>query len=227
MYIPPSFVTWNQSLLFVHVPKTGGSSVERALADSMGVHWLATRVLSCGQMGDPREWGKRVHLPDGEGLRLLHECHGVKDVVSFATVRHPYAVARSAFNWLNSRRNQKPVTCRQFREKRYFRDDDRDGKERHVFTYPSHAFLGPCTLLFDYNSSCIWRFLAIARPGVRQMRINSGVGNETFPCSDWHSDPTDAHLYEHVRRRRVVIPQCSSLPGHIRRALIMSPECRV
>ena len=78
--------------LFVHIPKTGGQSVEGVFLQDMKLGWKDRGTLCMGQNDDPAFGPEKLaHLFGSEYVGRGHITQGLFDrYLKFAIVRHPY-----------------------------------------------------------------------------------------------------------------------------------------
>ncbi len=228
MLIPPHLNVWNVSLLFVHVPKTGGTAIESALASLEGrpagtASALWRRLHRC-RPGDGRDWGANVHMPEAEALETARTCHHAPlPILSFAVVRNVTEVAQSAWAWLRQARYVPAPTCSAFAANAY-----RDPKgSPHPFAHPQHGFLGPCTLVFSYRRDLVWPFLHLIIPRLRAWSASRAI-NAAPPSQQTHAQapscaripsPTDEALVDAADATGVLIPPCAPLTTAQRTAM--------
>jgi hypothetical protein len=229
MLIPPHYTAWNVTLLFVHIPKTGGTAIESALGaidrQAPGrASALWHRVTRC-RPSDGRNWGSDVHTPDAEALEAARMCNRAPPpILSFAVVRNVTEVARSAWEWLRQAKNMHvPPSCLAFAANTY-----RDPKgSLHSFAYPQHTFLGPCTIVFSYRHGLVWPFLRLLVPRMRAWSavkmINAAPPQGVVrapPCKRVPS-PTDEALVAAVDATGVLLPPCAPLTPAQRASILV------
>lgn len=87
--------------LFVHIPKTGGQSVETVFLNDLGLKWDERAVLGLRRNDDPGAGPERLaHLYGDEYVRLGHVTGEQFDSYTrFAIIRHPYDRMISEYRW--------------------------------------------------------------------------------------------------------------------------------
>ena len=160
-----------RGLLFVHVPKTGGTAVSQALVASRGG---PARIVP-----DPRVCGCRLrtwpwmpnleHLTEFYALQVIRHCvpKAPRRIVSFAVVRDPHAVRVSAWHYLRASPDWRyaPSFNEYIESGDYERLPQDQGVYGSTFARPQSSFVGPCTLLFQYEQlPLLWEFLRAEYP---------------------------------------------------------------
>jgi len=160
-----------RGLLFVHVPKTGGTAVTQALVASRGGNERIAadpRVCDCRLRTWP--WMPNLeHLTEFYALQLIRHCvhQAPRRIVSFAVVRDPLAVRVSAWHYLRTHKDWRYAPS--FNEYIESGDFERlppgdQGMYGSTFARPQSSFVGPCTLLFQYERlPLLWDFLRAER----------------------------------------------------------------
>ena len=160
-----------RGLLFVHVPKTGGTAVTQALVASRGGNeGIAAdpRVCDCRLRTWP--WMPNLeHLTEFYALQLIRHCvpKAPRRIVSFAVVRDPHAVRVSAWNYLRASPDWRyaPSFNEYIESGDYERLPQDQGVYGSTFARPQSSFVGPCTLLFQYERlPLLWDFLRAEYP---------------------------------------------------------------
>ena len=142
-----------RGLLFVHVPKTGGTAVTQALVTRRGGNeGIAAdpHVCSCRLRTWP--WMPNLeHLTEFYALQLIRHCvhQAPRRIVSFAVVRDPHAVRVSAWHYLRASPDWRyaPSFNEYIESGDYERLPQDQGVYGSTFARPQSSFVGPCTLL--------------------------------------------------------------------------------
>jgi len=121
--------------VFVHIPKTGGQSVESVFLEDAGVRWAERGTLVLGRNKDPVRGPTRLaHLFAAEYVALGHIAAADFDAYTrFAIVRHPYDRALSEYRYRAAswrKRNEVAMTFDDFI--RWYPEDERLDVARHL-----------------------------------------------------------------------------------------------
>lgn len=86
-------ISHEHKVIFVHVPKTGGQSIEQMFLDDLKLDWNARGTLLLRPNNDPEKGPPRLaHLYADEYVKLGHVSQEQFDsYLKFAIVRDPYA----------------------------------------------------------------------------------------------------------------------------------------
>ena len=159
-----------RGLLFVHVPKTGGTAVTQALVASRGGNeGIAPDPRVCGCRLRTWPWMPNLeHLTEFYALQLIRHCvhQAPRRIVSFAVVRDPHAVRVSAWHYLRASPDWRyaPSFNEYIESGDYERLPQDQGVYGSTFARPQSSFVGPCTLLFQYERlPLLWDFLRAER----------------------------------------------------------------
>ena len=164
-----------RGLLFVHVPKTGGTAVTQALVASRGgPENIAADVRVCGCRLRTWPWmPNHEHLTEFYALQVIRHCvtKAPRRIVSFAVVRDPHAVRVSAWHYLRASPDWRyaPSFNEYIESGDYERLPQDQGVYGSTFARPQSSFVGPCTLLFQYERRrCSGTFCAPSTPTSRR-----------------------------------------------------------
>ena len=85
-------ISRQHEVVFVHIPKTGGQSIEGVFLKALGIAWKDRDQLAMGPNDDPaRGPSKLAHLYAREYVEMGHISAGdYQRFTSFAVVRHPF-----------------------------------------------------------------------------------------------------------------------------------------
>ena len=178
-----------RGLLFVHVPKTGGTAVSQALVASRGGN---ERIAADPHVCDCRlrtwPWMPNLeHLTEFYALQLIRHCvhQAPRRIVSFAVVRDPLAVRVSAWHYLRTHKDWRYAPS--FNEYIESGDFERlppgdQGMYGSTFARPQSSFVGPCTLLFQYERlPLLWEFLRAEYPNLAPPPVVNGAKKHSEP----------------------------------------------
>jgi hypothetical protein len=129
-------ISEKHNAVFIHIPKTGGQSIETAFLASLGLEWdnrssLLLRFNPDRKMGPER----LAHLFGYEYEKLGYAQKSLGEYFTFSFVRNPYDRAVSEFNYQAS---DKDITIRD-----YFSRTDTDtynDKWRHICPQTNYLF---------------------------------------------------------------------------------------
>ena len=158
-----------RGLLFVHVPKTGGTAVSQALVASRGGPGVPDTSGVCGCRLRTWPWmPNHEHLTEFYALQVIRHCvpKAPRRIVSFAVVRDPHAVRVSAWHYLRASPDWRyaPSFNEYIESGDYERLPQDQGVYGSTFARPQSSFVGPCTLLFQYERlPLLWDFLRAER----------------------------------------------------------------
>ena len=178
-----------RSLLFIHIPKTGGVSIQDAMAAYMtnetmyhgaAVHLAGhlSVVPNCRLSHLPfmaNSW----HLTDSMARAVLRECHNItKPIDSFAIIREPVARQLSAYKWLADGGYKKSFD--EYISSRDFLRVPRDnGNFVSTFAMPQHMYTTAMTKMFTLEGEMWLPFLQSRYPGIRIPHYNRGMVQST------------------------------------------------
>ena len=191
---PKALFDRQRRLLFVHVPKSGGTSVLRAVflslvkapnstKDALTPIVRADEALSkCTLATWPRQ-ENYAHATEAYSLAAIRECLRDADpVVTFALVRNPMELRLSAWSWLIAG-NQVRSSALSLNYTRNFSSYLLSGDYQRLpanhgpwvspFGYTQRSFLGPCTVLFAKERfEALWSWLQGFYPALKPVHYN-------------------------------------------------------
>ena len=122
--------------VFVHIPKTGGQSIETMFLKSLGLKWEDRAPLLLRFNPDRNLGPERLaHLFGHEYEKLGYAQRKLETYFSFAFVRNPYDRAVSEFNFRKQSKNQ---TVRDFFSK--IKTDTYTDSWRHICPQTNYVF---------------------------------------------------------------------------------------
>ena len=162
-----------KGLLFIHVPKAGGTSIELALKHVGALSTNYTIGLECKRpmLTMAAENLNAAHVVESMAFAAIHDCHGyTRPVRSFAVLREPASRLYSSYRWLRQRAEVIPR----------FSNFSTWVKHPfpHLFKIRQTDFLGPCTRLFALESGEVWDFLKTEYPAIQPIQVQSRAGIE-------------------------------------------------
>jgi hypothetical protein len=159
---------WRSDVFVVHIPRTGGSSLETALLNTLRPANRAKHRLDKADLRQamPQDCQKKnrtdpydrdpgycntFHMSDGYARKIISDCYNrtgaTRDFESVAILRDPLSTARSAWAYLREKRGYRR-TFEDFITSRDFLRVD----VSEIFAWPQHAFLvAGVTMLFAYS----------------------------------------------------------------------------
>ena len=187
--VAPLAIVWDAKtkLLFVHVPKAAGSSVEMAMDKYMLIrdgkdYHTRTReerkVLcsACEKYGSATPqcskalgmtkviysvYPQSEHNTEYVAQNTLRRCRNyTSGVRSFALVRNPLERLISGYNWaVNTVGETNHGTFMDYMSRKHF----------HLFKRPQVEYVSPCTTIFAYEDlDAVWDFMQDVYPGMKR-----------------------------------------------------------
>ena len=110
-------IDWKKNFLFLHIPKTGGSSILKYLEVPYGPEYMYSSSMQCDETtGEPQRevwlqhftleevvWGSQFHIrinsPDGGPYSLEEQGNIIRNMFKFCFVRNPWDRAVSDYLW--------------------------------------------------------------------------------------------------------------------------------
>ena len=160
-----------KGLLFIHVPKAGGTSIELALKHVGALSTNYTIGLECKRpmLTMAAENLNAAHIVESMAVAAIRDCHGyTRPLRTFAVLREPAARLFSSYRWLRQRREERP---RGGNFSSWLRNTD----DPHLFKMRQTDFLGPCTMLFALESGEVWDFLKAEYPAIQPIQVQSNA----------------------------------------------------
>lgn len=135
-------ISHHHKAIFVHIPKTGGQSIEWAFLDDLGLGWKDRDQIGLRRNPDRRSGPRQLaHLYASEYVALGHVTPDAwRDYTCFAVVRHPYDRIVSEFRYrlTTANRRGEPLPDDPFGAFDVFirqnLDEDRSDQSRHLQT---------------------------------------------------------------------------------------------
>lgn len=188
-------ICWEYNCLFVHVPKTGGQSIEQFFMDRLGLDWDADRERLLLQANDDPARGteKLAHLSAGEYVACGHLSQPEYDsLYTFSFVRNPWQRIVSEYLYRN------------YFQHRSFADfvlnklprPGRDDKYRHVMPQYDMLHDRDGRLLVDF----VGRFENL-QGDFDNVCARLGIAESTLP----HRNPSDKASRNLRRRIRNIV----------------------
>jgi hypothetical protein len=144
-------ISHEHKVIFVHVPKTGGQSVEQMFLDELGLNWEDRAPLLLRPNADPTIGPQRLaHLYADEYVRLGHiSQENFDSYFKFAVVRNPYdrLVSEYLYRYQNKPFWRTPSPSR-FLKQRF--DTDFSDRARHLVPQVRYVTDGQGNMLVDH-----------------------------------------------------------------------------
>ena len=177
--------------VFVHVPKTGGQSIELAFMRDRGLNWKGRTPFLIRPNRDPRIGPERLaHLFGREYLELGHLTQSDFDTYyKFAFVREPVERLKSSYRF-NAPKLDKRLTLRGYLEFGRARPEMQD-LHRHTASQCAFLLSEAGELLVDE----VFRFEDFAR-GARRALARSGVASAPIPHKNAPNTPHDDEMMQ-------------------------------
>ena len=157
-----------RGLLFIHVPKAGGTSIELALKKVHAISDNYTIGLECKRplRTMAAENFNAAHVVEHMAVAAIRDCHGyTRPIRSFAVLREPAARLYSSYRWL---RQRSEVVPRFSNFSAWLKHE-----APHLFKMRQTDFIGPCTMLFAMESGEAWDYLRSEYPGIQPIQVQS------------------------------------------------------